>query len=142
ILLTADHVLGRITPHQSPESITPWTGLDHYIQSLERVRAIGGIRLALAGHEEPITDMSGRIGEIETFHRGRLDDVRARCREPNSVAEIAQVMFGDQRGYGRLLALEEAAAHIEYLSRRGQLEIDNLDELMAAENPVLRYRAA
>ena len=142
VLLTADHVLPRTTPHQSPESITPWTGLDHYMISLEKFRRIGGIDLALPGHEEPIARLSQRIAEIEHFHQARLDRVRALCSTPKTIAEIAAELFGAQPGYGRLLALEEAAAHVEYLSRRGALELANLDELTRAPNPVLRYRAA
>lgn len=30
VMLSADHVLGRTTPHQAPESITHYTGLGHY----------------------------------------------------------------------------------------------------------------
>jgi glyoxylase-like metal-dependent hydrolase (beta-lactamase superfamily II) len=142
VLLTADHILPRITPHQSPESITPWTGLDHYLISLEKFRHIGGVDLALPGHEEPITRLSQRIVEIEAFHRERLATLRAQCKEPRTIAEIAESLFGPQSGYGRLLALEEAGAHAEYLARRGWLEVANLDELTREENPVLRYRAA
>jgi glyoxylase-like metal-dependent hydrolase (beta-lactamase superfamily II) len=143
VLLTADHVLERITPHQSPESITPWTGLDHYFRSLDRVRRIGPSALALPGHEEPIADLVARIDAIVAFHRQRLDEVRALCRDrPRTVSELATAMFGDQRGYGRLLALEEAAAHTEYLQRRGQLHVADLDRLLCAANPVLTYRAS
>ncbi|MDB4966764.1 MAG: hypothetical protein JWN44_2453 [Myxococcales bacterium] len=142
ILLTADHVLPRITPHQSPESITPWTGLDHYLIALEKFRHIGGVDLALPGHEEPIPRLSQRIVEIVDFHRARLEKVRLACVQPRTIAEVADAMFGPQPGYGRLLALEEAAAHIEYLSRRGILEIDNLSELTHVANPVLKYRAS
>jgi glyoxylase-like metal-dependent hydrolase (beta-lactamase superfamily II) len=142
VLLTADHVLPRITPHQSPESITPWTGLDHYLLSLDKFRHLAGVDLALPGHEEPIQRMQQRIAEIEQFHHARLDKVRALCVEPRTTAEIADALFGPQPGYGRLLALEEAAAHVEYLARRGTLELANLDELTRAPNPVLRYRAA
>lgn len=142
VLLTADHILPRITPHQSPESITPWTGLDHYFASLEKFRHLGGVDLALPGHEEPIPRLQQRIVEIVEFHRARLDKVRALCAEPRTTAEIAEALFGAQPGYGRLLALEEAAAHVEYLARRGALEIANLEELTRAPNPVLRYRAA
>jgi glyoxylase-like metal-dependent hydrolase (beta-lactamase superfamily II) len=141
VLLTTDHVLPRITPHQSPESITPWTGLDHYFRSLERVRALKGVTLGLPGHEEPIRDLGGRIEEIEAFHRRRLDEVLALCGEgPQTLAELALRLFGEQQGYGRLLALEEAAAHTEYLQRRGQLEVANLDHLLTTPNPALRYR--
>jgi glyoxylase-like metal-dependent hydrolase (beta-lactamase superfamily II) len=142
VLLTTDHVLPRITPHQSPESITPWTGLDHYFASLEKVRRIGGVDLALPGHEEPIPRLSQRIAEIEAFHRARLAKVKEVCAEPRTTVEIAQALFGAQLGYGRLLALEEAAAHVEYLARRGQLEIANLDDLVHTANPALRFRVA
>jgi hypothetical protein len=143
VMLTTDHILPRITPHQSPESITPWTGLDHYMIALDKFRHIGGVDLALPGHEEPIPRLTHRIAEIEEFHRGRLAHVKQQCQgEPRTVQEIAGEMFGEQLGYGRLLALEEAAAHVEYLARRGELEIANLDDLMKAENPVLRYRAS
>jgi glyoxylase-like metal-dependent hydrolase (beta-lactamase superfamily II) len=142
VMLTADHVLPRITPHQSPESITPWTGLDHYFQSLEKLKRVGPVSLALPGHQEPILDLRRRIDEIVAFHERRLEEVRALCREPSTVAEVAAKLFGPQSGYGRLLALEEAAAHVEYLARRADLVLDNLDELVKAENPILRYRAA
>ena len=85
ILLTADHILPRITPHQSPESITPWTGLDHYLLSLEKFRQLGGVDLALPGHEEPIP----RLHAAHRRDRGsstaaRLDKVRALCAEPKT----------------------------------------------------------
>jgi glyoxylase-like metal-dependent hydrolase (beta-lactamase superfamily II) len=142
VLLTADHVLPRITPHQSPESITPWTGLDHYLIALDKIGRVPGIRLALPGHEEAIRDVPGRIAEIAAFHHERLERVYQLCDAPRSIAEISAALFGEQRGYGRLLAFEEAAAHVEYLARRGRLEVANLDDLLAAPNPVLTYRAA
>jgi len=142
ILLTADHVLARITPHQAPESITPDTGLDTYILSLEKVRRIPGIDLALGAHEEPIPRLTQRIVEIESFHRARLQKVHAACVEPLSLAQISARVFGERHGYDRLLALEETGAHVEYLSRRGQLEIANLDALLAEADPVIHYRAS
>ena len=55
ILLSADHILPTITPHQVPESITPSTGLQHYLDSLakgqrgRRVRAgLGWSRAAVS----------------------------------------------------------------------------------------------
>jgi glyoxylase-like metal-dependent hydrolase (beta-lactamase superfamily II) len=143
VLLTADHVLPRITPHQAPESITQSTGLDHYFDALEKIRRVGGIDLGLPGHEEPIPRLSQRIVEIESFHRARLDKVLAICRtEPHDVRAITASLFGEQKGYGRILAYEEAGAHVEFLSRRGQLEIANLDAFLREENPVVLYRSA
>jgi glyoxylase-like metal-dependent hydrolase (beta-lactamase superfamily II) len=143
LLLTADHVLPRITPHQAPESITPSTGLDHYFDALEKIRRVGGVDLALPGHEEPIPRLQQRIVEIEQFHRARLETVRAICRdEPKNVKQITAELFGEQRAYGRILALEEAGAHVEFLARRGLLEIAILDAYQRDENPVVSYRAA
>jgi glyoxylase-like metal-dependent hydrolase (beta-lactamase superfamily II) len=143
VLLTADHVLPRITPHQSPEAITASTGLDHYFESLERIRRLGGVDLALPGHEDPIPRLSQRIVEIEAFHRGRLDKVRAICAAaPKTIKEITVELFGPQVNYGRLLAYEEAGAHVEFLARRGLLEIANLADFATAENPVVSYRAS
>jgi glyoxylase-like metal-dependent hydrolase (beta-lactamase superfamily II) len=143
VLLTADHVLPRITPHQSPESITQSNGLDHYFESLEKIRRVGGIDLGLPGHEQPILRLAQRISEIEAFHRARLDKVRALCTrdEPRTLQHIAADLFGVQQGYGRLLAYQEAGAHVEWLTRRGQLEIANLDDFRTQLNPVVYYRA-
>ena len=142
ILFTADHVLPCTTPHLAPESVSPWTGLDHYFLSLRKVGRLAGITLALPGHEEPISGLEKRITEIGEFHHARLDRVRASCQEPRTLAEITVELFGARPGYVRILALEEAAAHVEYLARRGWLEIANADELATLPVPVVSYRAA
>ncbi|MCR4414867.1 MAG: MBL fold metallo-hydrolase, partial [Thermoguttaceae bacterium] len=46
VMLTGDHVLLRTVPQQWPESLAPFTGLGHYLESLDRVRRIEGIELA------------------------------------------------------------------------------------------------
>jgi glyoxylase-like metal-dependent hydrolase (beta-lactamase superfamily II) len=141
VLLTSDHVLARITPHQFPQAITPFAGLEHYFHSLAKVRALDGIRLALGGHEEPIEDLRGRIDEIEQFHRNRLTRVLALCDRPRTVAQVAADMFGEQEAYSRILALDEAGAHVEYLHQLGQLKIANLDEVARSRDPVIEYVA-
>ena len=115
VLLTSDHVLARITPHQFPQAIAPFAGLEHYFRSLAKVRALDGIRLALGGHEEPILDLRTRIDEI------------------------ARALFGEQEGYGVILAIDEAGAHVEYLHALGRLRVDNLDEVASSNEPVMRY---
>src|SRR5262249_61273364 len=54
VLLTADHILPRITPHQSPESITQSTGLDHYLEALDRFRNLNGDDLGLSAQKDSI----------------------------------------------------------------------------------------
>lgn len=143
ILLTADHVLSRTTPHQAPESITLNMGLGHYLDSLTKIARVEGIRLALGGHEAPMEDLTGRVAEIRQLHDYRLQRLLDICAgEPLTISEISLEMFGRQRSYHVLLALEETGAHVEYLYQRGELVAANLDEIEQARNPMIRYRQA
>ncbi len=139
ILLTADHVLARITPHQSPESLTLNMGLGHYLDALGKVETLDGIRVGLGGHEEPIPDVAARVGEIRESHRERLEQIVDICRVPRTTADISRALFGAVRGYTVLLALEEAGAHVEYLYQRGELVAENVGELESEQDPVVRY---
>lgn len=139
VLLTADHVLSRITPHQSPASITPFCGLEHYLQSLDKIRRVEGISLALPGHEEPIHDLHARVDAIAGHHARRLDQVLEICREAAPLVRVSKKLFGAKSGYTRILALEEAGAHVEYLFQRGELRIANVEEVSQEANPVIFY---
>lgn len=140
-LFTSDHVLGRTTPHQFPQAVTPFGGLEHYFHSLAKVRKLEGINIGLAGHEEPIWDLRARIDGIASFHRDRLAKVLELCKEPKTINAVTQAMFGEQDGYGTLLAIEEAGAHVEYLHQLGKLRIANLDEVDKERDPVIQYVA-
>ncbi len=143
ILLSADHVLSRTTPHQSPESITHYMGLDHYADSLRKLLHVQGIRLALGSHEEAIHDLHGRIHAIRASHNRKLDRIRNIMRDhgsPMTTSQISKVMYPDVEGYHILLAIEEAGAHVEYLYQHGHLTIANLREFEAEPNPAILYQ--
>lgn len=140
IMLTADHVLSRTTPHQAPESITNNMGLGHYLDSLTKISRVNGVRLALGGHEKPMTDLNGRIQEIRKVHHDRLNKILDICQEPNSIAGVSKALFGKVSSYHVLLALEEAGAHVEYLYQRGELAAANLTEIQTAETPIITYQ--
>jgi glyoxylase-like metal-dependent hydrolase (beta-lactamase superfamily II) len=142
VMLTADHVLSRTTPHQAPESITNHMGLAHYLDSLTKIEAVAGIRLALGGHEEPMPDVYGRIRGIKQSHEDRLAKVLDICQTPKSIADISRDLFGKVESYHILLALEEAGAHVEYLYQRGEMIAANLDEIEKTSHPVVLYRRA
>ncbi len=139
VLLTADHVLARITPHQAPESITHHMGLGHYLESLGTIERLEGVRLGLGGHEAPIEDVPARIQAIRAAHDTRLGKVMDICRAPKSIAEISLDLFGHVDSYHVLLALEEAGAHVEHLHQRGELMAANLEEIEGTSRPVVRY---
>ena len=139
VMLTADHILGRITPHQAPESITLNMGLGHYFESLDKIGRVPGIRLGLGGHEEPIEDVYGRIEEIKLSHAKRLDKVLEICTTPKTIAQVSKELFGVRHTYHVLLALEEAGAHVEYLYERGELVAANVAEIEQTTHPVIQY---
>ncbi|HEU4327211.1 MAG TPA: MBL fold metallo-hydrolase [Roseiflexaceae bacterium] len=140
VLLCADHVLPRTSPHLAPESITASTGLEHYLLALRSVASSPGVRLALGGHEEPIEDLYGRIAQIEASHQRKLDRLLHACAEPHTIDELAQQIYGHVHGYDTLLALLEIGAHLEYLDHHGMLAIANLDDLTRDEQAVPKYR--
>ncbi|MDX1992202.1 MAG: MBL fold metallo-hydrolase [bacterium] len=143
-MLSADHILSRTTPHQAPESITHYTGLGHYRDSLRKVQKIDGIDLALGGHEDPIYDFYGRVDDIQHSHERKLSrvlDIIRQAGEPVTIKQITDLMYPNKAGYDTLLALEEAGAHVEYLYQHGQLSVANLHEVETEDNPALRYTA-
>lgn len=145
IMLSADHILSRTTPHQSPESITNYTGLGHYFDALTRMERVDGVRLTLGGHEDPIHDLAGRIQEIRASHQRKLSrtlDIITASPQPMTISDISKMMYPDKHAYDVLLALEEVGAHVEYLDEYGYLAVSNLDELEREDNPPLKYALA
>ena len=137
VLFSGDHILEHTSPHQSPEHLTLSTGLDHYLRSLAELQAwAGNIRLTLGGHEQPIADLPGRVEQIRTLHRQRLDKVLELLNAPRTVSEVSHGLFGELDGYNVLLALEETGAHVEYLYQRGLLGIENFTELENSPGPL------
>ncbi len=140
ILLTSDHVLPHTSVALAPESIMPYTGIGHYIESLEKALRVEGVRLALGGHEEPVEDYYGMVRNTLDGARGKVERVYAECAEPSTIYEIARRIYSTLDGYGELLKLEQTGARVEYLNQRGRVMIENLDALEAEHSPPLRYR--
>ena len=140
VLLTGDHLLASISPHIHPESITLQNGLDHYLQSLDRVSAVDGIRVGLGGHGGPIADIYGRAREIRAEHELRLERILELTAEPRTLFELSKAVFGPVRSYHAFLALLETGALVEYLDERGYLAATNLDRLAETDATGLLYR--
>ena len=143
VLLGGDHILPRTIPQQWPESIRPYTGLGHYLESLEKIRRRTGLRWALGGHEPVIEDVYKRIDDIQRSQQRRLDrlvDVLGKAERPLTVWEASQAIYLQSKGFYVLLTLMDTAARAEYLHQRGRLAIANLDEVAADERAPWRYR--
>lgn len=140
VLLVGDHVLPHTSPHLSPESITRYTGLGHYLDSLMRLAEWArGIRVALGGHESPMSDVLSRAEEIRARHMEKLQEVLAICEKPKTIAEISLARYSRRHGYEVLLALTETGAHVEYLYERGHLMVANLSEVENDPAAAVRY---
>src|SRR5690606_30202494 len=137
-LLTADHVLSRITPHQAPESITQHMGLSHYLASLEKIEHLAGFRMGLGGHEGPIEDVGSRVRAIRAAHDERLNKAMDSCREQATTAEFRRDIFGRVKSYHVLLALEGAVSNVGSHHQRGELVAANLEEIEPSSHPVVR----
>lgn len=71
ILLGGDNVLRSVTTWLGP----PKSDLKTYIQTLERISALPGLRLVLGAHGSPVDNPRERIAEIIEWRRQRLEHV-------------------------------------------------------------------
>ncbi|MFZ5855620.1 MAG: MBL fold metallo-hydrolase [Chloroflexota bacterium] len=141
VIFCGDLIVEGVTPHQSPEELTPFMGVNHYLESLSLFeRWSEGAALVLSGHDAPIPDLRTRIAEIRSNLSRRLRQTLDGFSQPNTVANVCKLLYGEIGGYNSLLVLEKTGAYVEYLYQRGWLEISNLGEL--EDTPVIRYRCS
>ncbi|WP_420593531.1 MBL fold metallo-hydrolase [Deinococcus sp.] len=142
VLLSADQVLSRTTPHLSAESITLGNGLSHYFHSLDLLDAEEGVTLTLAGHEAPIHDLRARTAAIRAAHQRKLERILAICAVPHSLQAVNAQLYPNVKRYDTLLALEKVGALVEYLNARGELRVANLAQMESDEHAAPLYQTA
>ena len=142
IIFSGDLVLEKITPHQSPEELTPFMGVRHYLESLSILGAWAqDARLVLNGHDAPITDLPARVESTRQHLSHRVHQVLDALSEPRTLADATEQVYNGIGGYNALLVIEKVGAYVEYLEQRGLLEITNLDELENGNQVTpIRYR--
>lgn len=140
-IFCGDHITENVTPHQSPEELTPFLGIRHYLQSLSTFeRWAEGARFIFGGHGV-IQSLPTRAEEIRANLDHRLRQTLEAFREPTSIAVACSKVYGEIGGYNALLVMEKMGAYVEYLSQRCLLEIANPNELEADGYPVIQYRS-
>jgi glyoxylase-like metal-dependent hydrolase (beta-lactamase superfamily II) len=142
ILLSADHILAQTIPQQWPESTGAYTGLGHYLDSLEKIERMPGFELTLGAHEQTIHDLHGRIKTIRASLQRRLDrllTLLGKASRPLSVDEITRQSYPEATGFRAVLAITDVGSRVEYLHQRGVLTVANLDEVEREQDPVYRY---
>ncbi|MBN2800724.1 MAG: MBL fold metallo-hydrolase [Deltaproteobacteria bacterium] len=130
VVLTGDHLLEGITPVQQPASLVPGCGVGAYLSSLRLLEQAGPFALGIGAHGGLIPDVALRIRQTRAHHLARLRRTRAACEaRALTVSEVAGALFGSPPGYGAILAVLEAGAHVELLHQLGALAVENLDGL-------------
>ena len=143
ILVSADHLLGRISPTVGlwPESRPDPLG--DFVHSLERTIALAP-RLALPGHGEPIEDPVARAHELIAHHRERLGVAEAALTDaPRSGYDLSFVLFGaDLKPATRRFAVAETLSHLERLVLEERAERRDDDGVVAYTARQLGRRAS
>jgi len=139
VIFCGDMVVEGVTPHLTPDSIIPYGGLDHYLDSLVRFQEwANGARLILNGHDEAITDLPAQIDSTRKNIIRRIRKALKALGEPRTIAETCKAVYGNASGYNQLLMIEKTGVYIEYLYDHAMIEIVNPDD-MEMGNPA-RYR--
>ena len=134
VLLSGDHVLPTITPHIS--GLTAGADpLRRFMDSLERMHHLDGVRTVLPAHGNPFADLGGRADAIRRHHEERLDVLRRESADlgPATVETLMQRLFRE-RSWGPM-AESETYAHLEHLRLSGEATRDEVGGF-------LRYRVA
>jgi glyoxylase-like metal-dependent hydrolase (beta-lactamase superfamily II) len=120
VLLSGDHVLPTITPHIS--GLIEGDPLALYVESLDRIASLSGVRTVLPAHGQPFFDLGGRVDQIKEHHEERLVRIREICEQTGwaTVEDLSHRLFAP-RSWGNL-AESETYAHLEHLRRRGEAE--------------------
>jgi glyoxylase-like metal-dependent hydrolase (beta-lactamase superfamily II) len=139
VVFCGDMVVEGVTPHLSPESINPYSGLDHYLESLVQFQHWAkDARLIFNGHDDVIADLPERIEATRQNLVRRMGKALDALAEPLTIAEVCNAVYGEAGGYNQLLIIEKTGAYIEYFYEHGMIEITNPDEV--EQGKPARYR--
>jgi glyoxylase-like metal-dependent hydrolase (beta-lactamase superfamily II) len=140
IVFCGDLVLEHVTPHLSPEDLTPFMGVRHYLDSLSVFRRwADGATLVLNGHDDPITDLPAHITTVGANLSRRIAQTLDALSEPRTLAQVTEGVYGAMNGYNALLVIEKTGAYIEFLLQRGLVEIVNPKELEGNPQTAIKY---
>ena len=124
VLLANDMILDKITPNVSLWPDCRPNPLQDYLASLSMVEALGA-KLALTGHRNLITDVSGRAVAIRQHHDHRLAMMEAACGGARGATgwEVCEQVFEPDRLtiHQVRFAMSETLAHLVYLEQQGRL---------------------
>ena len=128
-------VLPHISTHVgSPAAWLPGNPVALFQESVRRLAELPADTLVLPSHGEPFVGLRERVAELELHHEERCRTIAAALGEPRSAADLLKVVFQRELDPLQLmLAMNEAVAHLEYMTDRGELE------RLAGDDGITRY---
>jgi glyoxylase-like metal-dependent hydrolase (beta-lactamase superfamily II) len=121
LLISGDHVLPSITPHVSGVG-NGADALKSYIQTLDLVAALDGVKLGLPAHGHPFDDVPGRVDAIKEHHEERMELLKRASDAigPATVQQLSHEIF--PRKHWGVMAESETFAHLEHMVLEGEAE--------------------
>jgi glyoxylase-like metal-dependent hydrolase (beta-lactamase superfamily II) len=121
LLISGDHVLPSITPHVSGVG-NGADALKSYIQTLDLVAALDGVKLGLPAHGHPFDDVPGRVDAIKEHHEERMELLKRASEAigPATVQQLSHEIF--PRKHWGVMAESETFAHLEHMVLAGEAE--------------------
>ena len=121
LLISGDHVLPSITPHVSGVG-NGADALKSYIQTLDLVAALDGVKLGLPAHGHPFDDVPGRVAAIKEHHEERMELIKRASEAigPATVQQLSHEIF--PRKHWGVMAESETFAHLEHMVLAGEAE--------------------
>ena len=119
LLISGDHVLGRISLYFdrgfSPDPV------GEFLASLDRVADLD-VRLTLAGHARPFTDLRGHVEGNRALVARRLEALRAALagREATAFELLPDVFAAEYDPAGAQRLLVELLAYLDHLELAGE----------------------
>ena len=134
VVFCGDMVVEGVTPHLSPESINPYNGLDHYLESLAHLQHWAkDARTILNGHDDVVCDLPMQIESTRQNILRRMGKAVEALYEPLTIEEVCRAVYGETGGYNQLLVIEKTGAYVEYLYEHAMIEITNPGKIEQGE---------
>lgn len=124
LVISGDHVLPSISPNVSYTFVQQGADpLGDFLAGLRRFVALDGDPLVLPAHGRPFRGLRERATALLDHHERELERLLAGMHGTMTPTQLAPLLFGDRLpGFHRVLAVQECAAHLEHLVRRGAAE--------------------
>ena len=131
LVFSGDHILPTITSHFCLNSNVDRDPLGLYLTKHQYIKDLNAI-MALPAHEYTIHNVGQRINEILAYHQHRMQEILDHVNDsPKTAWQIAKNLPWTEDAWNNLgsgtrrMALMETIAHLEHLTVKGRLAIQD-----------------